>query len=870
MFKRSEKKIKAVFKMQFQVTQVPLMKAKGLMISLVPVDVGKPTVRLPKAPIAEGTCTWENPVFEAVKLVKEIKTGRIREKFYYLIVSTGSSKSGFLGEVSIDFADLAEANKPLKLTLPLQTSKSGAILHVTVHRIQGDPNSRNIEDDLSPMNESEECLDTDLNDCYSQGNRNIHSSESEGSSEAISCEQSGSLGDAKSDNNDYKSANGMIETSHDKLGHLKNQMNMLERKAEVAEMEAQSLRQQIIKESNKGQKLSEQMVYLKQDRDVLKAECEQLKSSSKCKNVEDEPFYAQKETANMRRSLENVKQDLDNERCLNKRMKLQLQETEDSNSESVLTLRDLNKELEQKNMKIAQLSSEIKALQSAPGALAAVPKKKMDQNEDMKALEYLVNNLGNDAEIQRLKQDVENLIFELEIQKKEKAEIQIDLERLKLDYECLETESKEIYSTLHENQKEKMEMQHHYTESLATMKQLKLQVASLEEEVKSQELQYSGSLNAINELEIQVENLQKELENQAQAFEEDLDAVTQAKIMQEQRAIRAEEAFRKTRWNNANAAERLQEEFKRLSADMSLKIEENEKLAHISIVEANDLRDRNEILEDLLQKARDEHQIKSDEYERTLHDLQEQKKGTLVKENEGSKKEVASGRKEAEEFIQENISLKSQIDQAKTKEENLHLEVKKLRQKNSEVKNSLLKVESGKEYLKTEVSKLQIDLQNEKEERAALQNTIRSPVKANNLMHNTTEEEESNTQTNLTDQLEKASASAKNINDRQLEERSKGIDNLSTTGELDTEHVKRGATQQTMLEEKSDHFSGSCDTSSLLSEVVSLREKNISMEERLKEMHERYSEISLRFAEVEGERQQLVMTLRNLKNGKKN
>lgn len=49
--------------------------------------------------------------------------------FWYL---QGSSKSGFLGEVSIDFADLAEAAKPVNLTLPLQTSKSGAILHVTL------------------------------------------------------------------------------------------------------------------------------------------------------------------------------------------------------------------------------------------------------------------------------------------------------------------------------------------------------------------------------------------------------------------------------------------------------------------------------------------------------------------------------------------------------------------------------------------------------------------------------------------------------------------------------------------------------------------------------------------------------------------
>ena len=42
------------------------------------------------------------------------------------------------------------------------------------------------------------------------------------------------------------------------------------------------------------------------------------------------------------------------------------------------------------------------------------------------------------------------------------------------------------------------------------------------------------------------------------------------------------------------------------------------------------------------------------------------------------------------------------------------------------------------------------------------------------------------------------------------------------------------------------------------------------MESELKELEERYSQISLKFAEVEGERQQLVMALRNIKNVKKN
>ena len=55
----------------------------------------------------------------------------------------------------------------------------------------------------------------------------------------------------------------------------------------------------------------------------------------------------------------------------------------------------------------------------------------------------------------------------------------------------------------------------------------------------------------------------------------------------------------------------------------------------------------------------------------------------------------------------------------------------------------------------------------------------------------------------------------------------------------------------------------------LVNEMALLKERNKSMEDELKEMQDRYSEISLKFAEVEGERQQLVMTLRSLKNPKK-
>lgn len=60
------------------------------------------------------------------------------------------------------------------------------------------------------------------------------------------------------------------------------------------------------------------------------------------------------------------------------------------------------------------------------------------------------------------------------------------------------------------------------------------------------------------------------------------------------------------------------------------------------------------------------------------------------------------------------------------------------------------------------------------------------------------------------------------------------------------------------------------DLESLITNSEKLKERNELMEMELKDLQERYSEMSVKFAEVEGERQQLVMTLRSIKNHPKN
>lgn len=68
--------------------QVPHLKKPALTISLLPEDVGKPTFKLEKAAVQDGTCSWEKPIYVTVKLIRQAKTGKLNEKIYHFIVSS--------------------------------------------------------------------------------------------------------------------------------------------------------------------------------------------------------------------------------------------------------------------------------------------------------------------------------------------------------------------------------------------------------------------------------------------------------------------------------------------------------------------------------------------------------------------------------------------------------------------------------------------------------------------------------------------------------------------------------------------------------------------------------------------------------------
>ncbi|KAL3524269.1 hypothetical protein ACH5RR_017103 [Cinchona calisaya] len=955
---RSEKKIKVVFKLQFQATQVPHLKAKTLSISLVPADVGKPTVRLGKSSIHEGTCSWENPIYETVKLVKETKTGKFRGKIYHFIVSTGSSKAGVLGEVSVDFVDFLGATNPVMLSVPLKATNSGAILHVIIQKLEGILDERYTEEDVSPITSYNGGLDMQLQDSDNLENRNVEFTEGEQPNRIKSrqLDQNGSLRDAQfEDNNAYqaylttidktsekssmdaghvyqtypdlslkttsdesviditnspkeKNARDRMQEASDNVGRLNTQIKMLERQGEVSELELQSLRRQVAKESRKVQELSGQIVALKKERDTLKTEYEQLKSSPKGIVKAEISKDSQVETKNLREIPEEIKQELHHEKHLNKKLKIQLQKTEDSNSELILAIRDLKEEVNCKNQEIAHLSGKIKANQDEPKVLAEACTYKMDQNAE---LEETVKEQNKADEAELMKREMENLFVEIDLSRKEKEELKMCIEQLTLDYKILEKEKGDIYSDLERKQMAMMEMQHKLSDSLTTQKQLK-------QEIKDQAFLYSEALITINELKTEVKSLEKKLVEQAKDCQDNLTAASCAKVEQEQRAIRAEEALRKANLSNTKEANHLIEEFRRKSEEMTSIIDENEKLATQAVAESNDLRLHNGVLAKLLQKANDEIQLNKDEYERKLQDLS---KGMNLEAErawlESPNMDVKNAKIKTSKRDENNEAKAKSMEVGRLKQEK-HVSTQAAYQKGTKTHNGeqngkqhgesemLQKWSEEKEELERELFSVKMEAEKIMEENVTLRTLIDDKKRRDEIMHS--EMEKLRIQY---DELKKHTFQEMNLENRNLKkhmfqlhgdslkkqetrpvkdavmcdkklEEGKNSGGNRNSGDLGMLAVNTSEIEYCTAESKRDeilsgrepnldnsHAKHVSDLAKLLNEVSSLKELNKNMAVELKDMQERYSEISLKFAEVEGERQQLVMTLRNLKNGKK-
>ncbi|KAH6818226.1 hypothetical protein C2S51_001829 [Perilla frutescens var. frutescens] len=761
---RSEKnKVKVEFKLQFHAAKVPQIGGDALMVSVVPADVGKPTVKSDKASVRDGSCFWENPVYEIVKFNREPKSGKIHERIYYFVVGTGSSKGGVLGEASIDFSNYAEATKVSLVSLPLKNSKTEAVLNVSIQRMQEsieqiqreieetesvkldykenslksqldngdrDGNVKNNSDDV-PLNRTASLIAEFNGNRRGSSGSDLTISSSDGSSGVeipwqpqiksgnVHQEPAGVLPSLRS-NSDAQPAvyeehqrsqwdwlgNSAHEVSTDDssgtpreafltqnldessdvvIEKLKSELAVSSRQAEMSELELQTLRKQIVKESKRGQDLFKELACLKEERDALKGECEKLRASQMRIDETKTKSNLRFEGGESKAIVEELRQELNHAKELNANLRVQLEKTQESNNELILAVKDLDEMLEQKNRETLNLSSGLLAKDSDEKSHQVGHKHQSDDDnddEEQKALEELVKEHGDTKEAYLLEQQIMDMRSEIEIYKRDKDELEMQMEQLALDYEIMKQENHEMSYKLEQSElQEQLKMQYECTSSYAATHELEMQIEKLENELKRQSNESADALVKISELEAHVKSLEEDIEKQSQGFEADLESLMQSKVEQEQRAIRAEETLRKTRSQNANTAERIQEEFRRLSVQMASTFEANEKLAAKALAEGNELRLQKLHLQEVIKRASEEQQSVKSSYENRLCQLASQVRSMtnqiekIQSENDDKTLQLEHQKKQNEEtqrlLSDEILKLKDEIETCMTKNKTL-------------------------------------------------------------------------------------------------------------------------------------------------------------------------------------------------------
>ncbi|KAI3501265.1 hypothetical protein L1887_29129 [Cichorium endivia] len=942
---RSDKnKIKAVFKLQFHATQLTQIGGDALMIAVIPGDVGKPTARLDKAKVRDGSCYWEKPHYETLKFIQDQKTGKFNEKIYRFVVATGSSAFGVVGEVSLDFASYAEATKLSSISLPLKNAKSTSLLHVSIQRVQ---DQREV-DESENANVENTTLTVQLSNGDMEGNIQVDPGEdhvaSNGSDITMSCSDSSSGVDTPRDpepKNTNKLARESSTTTiyeeqhrksssqwdwldgspHDHLStddssvissreipddgspdaiikKLQTELAVFVRQADMSEMELQTLRKQIVKETKKSQTLSQEVACLKEERDVLKEECAKMKeaywNSSEVKvngNSGGDPWAL----------IDVLKQELSYEKDLNSDLRLQLQKTQESNAELILAVRDLDEMLEQKGSvtSIAPKSQEVNS------------KSETDDDEDQKALEEIVREHSGLKDAYLQEQKIIDLYNEIELYKRDKEEIETQMEQIALDYEILKQENHDIYYKLEQSQlQEQLKMQYECSTPYDTVNELESQIENLDNELKMKSKELEKSSLVIKELETHVKNLEEDLENQALGFEADMEDLVRAKVEQEQRAIRSEENLRKVKLQNANTAGKLQEEFRRLSTEMTSAFKENENAAMKAMDEAQQLQIEKRHLEEMLKEVQEELQYLRDQYEERLVDLSnhinlkskqlkemeqqiehcgdkiqklESKNKNLEDERKNLENEVRLVKMELESSRKELSELRNVKKDKENEVERLQSEIERLKSRCNDMKQFLKENELEKENLKKKVLLLNSDLKKKDETISSLDKKLKDGSKTNLKNIKSVPTRGPKEVTNMKDRIKlleaqiKLKETALEISEASFLEKEKDlqqkIEELERRLEVldqDTENPQVSTAESSNPAIKSDdaikHEINKTGDQEIFETLLN---RNKSMEVELKEMQERYSEISLKFAEVEGERQQLVMSLRNLKNAKK-
>ncbi|GAY54464.1 C2 NT-type domain-containing protein [Citrus sinensis] len=103
-----------------------------LVVSVVLVETGKTIAKSSKAPVRNGNCRWIETFSESIWIPQDNALKEIEECLIKLVVTTGSSRSGIVGEALVNLASYMSSKTSVPLTLPLKKCNSGTTLQLKI------------------------------------------------------------------------------------------------------------------------------------------------------------------------------------------------------------------------------------------------------------------------------------------------------------------------------------------------------------------------------------------------------------------------------------------------------------------------------------------------------------------------------------------------------------------------------------------------------------------------------------------------------------------------------------------------------------------------------------------------------------------
>ncbi|XP_071729115.1 uncharacterized protein [Rutidosis leptorrhynchoides] len=139
-FKSPQDKLDFKFS-SLQALQVPEGWDK-LTLSLISVETDKTVNKTGKASVWNGNCRWTESLSESIYISNGDDSKELHQCLYKFIISKASTRSGILGEVTVNLSNYFSSETSLPIALPLKKCDHGTILQVAIQCLTPRPNLR--------------------------------------------------------------------------------------------------------------------------------------------------------------------------------------------------------------------------------------------------------------------------------------------------------------------------------------------------------------------------------------------------------------------------------------------------------------------------------------------------------------------------------------------------------------------------------------------------------------------------------------------------------------------------------------------------------------------------------------------------------